>query len=195
MPADQVQFHQATGLDGGQIATILEKTIERLELGNYVTTSLSETLLAAKDTLSEEAARVRGFYLEQGPSVIEGVAAASVISKTYPLAPITEEIPVTNTTDEEATVELLVRRGSLPVNWQTSLSADSLTLAAGEVSTVTLTIDPGPAEVLVDVDVHMAVEGYIDDDLLGGALVRQRIPVYREESVQDSSIYLPFVVQ
>jgi hypothetical protein len=62
-------------------------------------------------------------------------------------------------------------------------------LEAGESTTITLTIDPGSPQVLVDVDTYVGVEGYINGEYIGGALFQQRMPVAKD----DGTLYLPAI--
>lgn len=193
-PADVRQFHLDTGLSDAQIDAMEDRTIEAMQQAGYVSVGFSEILAQLRDQAQTEAADIRKLYPDRpiGGSVAAGEAAGakrSAEENLYPLGLITEEFPVTNPLDRTATVELLVRSGNLPLTWQTTLSESSVELGPGESTTVTLSIDPGASEALVDVDTYVGVEGYIDGEFIGGALFQQRLPVEN----QNGPLYLPAI--
>jgi len=75
------------------------------------------------------------------------------------------------------TIQLTVRPIDLPSDWLVTTSPVSVTLAAGEQTTVTVTLIPGAAAVQ-GVTPRVAVEGYIGTELLGGVVMNVIVPNY-----------------
>ncbi|MEM7705899.1 MAG: Ig-like domain-containing protein [Pseudomonadota bacterium] len=73
------------------------------------------------------------------------------------------------------TVDLVVKPLNIPSNWTYELSDRSITLDAGQIEIVTLTLNPSASNLGGD-RVDLAVEGYIGDELLGGILFDYTLP-------------------
>ena len=81
--------------------------------------------------------------------------------------------PFTQTT----TIDLNVRPVDLPADWMASVSPAQVTLLPGEQITVTLSIVPGsPAP--QGITPSVAIEGYVNGQLLGGVAVNVVVPRY-----------------
>lgn len=84
-------------------------------------------------------------------------------------------IVVGNPTAEEATIDLRLRPVGLPWDWSASLSTNSVTLQPGEETTVRVNIAAGLA-VPEGVTPSVAVEGFIDGELLSGVVIEVAVP-------------------
>ena len=95
--------------------------------------------------------------------------------------------PLTRT----ATIDLRVRPVDVPADWLLHVSPVSATLRPGEQITATVSIAPGKAAVQGTAP-RVAVEGYVDDSLLGGAVIDLFLP--RREAYDGMyRAFLPFV--
>jgi hypothetical protein len=86
-------------------------------------------------------------------------------------------------------VQLVVRPVDVPLHWRVSLAQSAIVLEAGEETQMELILDPGGQSIPSDVDIQVAVEGYINGELIGGVVVRQRLP----GTSALNSVYLPLL--
>ncbi|MEJ2600260.1 MAG: invasin domain 3-containing protein, partial [Anaerolineales bacterium] len=110
-------------------------------------------------------------------------AKAQPASTTDPLNLIRtygESYPVVirNPQTSSATVQLDVRPVDLPAGWGVSITPITSTLSAGQVMTATLTVNPTSAAVQ-GMRPRVAVEGYINGQLIGGVVQDILVPKYR----------------
>lgn len=178
--AETRAFHQATGLTDEEINAMLQAEIAALE------ESLPTTATEFNAILQELAAESRATAQKLRPFFPTTRAENEALQR---VAANQVSFAVGNPTDTKATVELVVRPVDLPLQWTAFLDrAVVVELDAGAETQVTLTLDPGDQPVLKDVDVQVAVEGYINGELIGGVLVRQRVP-----GSMPNTIFLPMV--
>lgn len=100
-------------------------------------------------------------------------------------------IQVGNPLSQTAVIDLRVRRIDLPADWMISVSPAQVTLAAGEVTTVTVSIVPGSAAVQGTI-ARGAVEGYIGAQLIGGVAIDTLLPRYQPFDGQ-LHVFLPLM--
>jgi hypothetical protein len=127
-------------------------------------------------------------------SGVASVAPGEEPSETYPLAriaPIEQTIQVGNPLTATATIELDVRPLGLPADWLVSLSETSLELAPGQNVTVTVTIRPG-MPVAQGAQQGIAVEGFVDGQLIGGVAIDVIVPSY-VDFTHPFQVYLPMM--
>ncbi len=82
-----------------------------------------------------------------------------------------------NPLTQTATIEVRVRPIDLPADWMVSVFPTQVTLSPGEQITVTVTILPG-APAPQGITPSVAVEGYVNGQLLGGVAVEIVVPRY-----------------
>jgi hypothetical protein len=80
-----------------------------------------------------------------------------------------------NPTASTANIELRVRRLDLPPDWMVDVSPTSATLAAGAVTTATITVSAG-APAVQGTRPRVAVEAFIGSELIGGIALDVMIP-------------------
>ncbi len=112
--------------------------------------------------------------------------------ETFPLARTTPTHPVIqvgNPLTTTATIELRVRPLGLPADWVVILSETSLVLEPGQSVPVTVMIRPG-MPVVQGSQPGLAVEGYINGQLIGGVAIDVLVPSYIDFTMPFRS-YLP----
>jgi hypothetical protein len=87
-------------------------------------------------------------------------------------------VVIRNPQNSTATVQLDVRPVDLPSGWGASITPITATLSAGQVMTATLTVNPTSASVQ-GMHPRLAVEGYINGQLIGGVVQDVLVPDYR----------------
>lgn len=179
---EQIDAAHALGLSDDDI----EAT--RQELLNTSPDDLAGTFVT-KLANAETAFREMGDYLiapvnfsdEVDPTssddtaLVAGVAAAEDDSNLARIYNHTSMIQVGNPLDHATTVDLRVRRLSMPMEWPVELSPASIVLGPGEEATVTITISattPWPEGTRTEV----AIEGIAEGKLLGGVVVALLVP-------------------
>ena len=184
--SEESALFRALGLDDAETEAQRLHLVEWLEResASLPVTSVYEVIGNNRDLMRKRAQAVVDDY---GPAVAVQ-AAGSPAATLEAVGSMRAPFVVGNPTDEEGTVELLVRPVDVPLNWTYSLDKPAPTLGAGETTTVTLTIDPG-ATMLRGVTARFAVEGYIDGEYVGGILYERTVPQVAY------GVYLPLVVR
>jgi hypothetical protein len=102
-------------------------------------------------------------------------------------------IQLGNPLTQTATIDVVVRPIDLPADWVVSVFPMQVTLLPGEQVTVTVSIVPG-APAPQGSTPSLAIEGYVDGELLGGVTVNVVVPRY---ILFDGTwrVYLPIVGQ
>lgn len=184
--ADTLAYYQQAGLSQEQIDVLLEEKINDLEAAEPVFIGfydyLAQTAAEARDRADDLTAQYGG----------GGLAPLALNApRTYRFQPRDYSFQVGNPTAVTDTVRLEVRPVNVPINWSYSIAQDSWTLGPGEIVTATVTLYPGPTTVEGDT-VQVAVEGYIDNDLIGGVLLEHATP---RDIADAGALYLPLVVR
>ena len=168
--AGELAYFQAFGLTDDQIVDVRRNEIAQLEQGGFTSTTIYELLHAYHDFFREAA---DDLFLRHPPRAMAATgqlaAAATADGAFWTTGPMRTTFTVGNPANTQKTVELMVRPVDVPLNWTYSLDNPAPSLAAGETTTVTLTIDPGD-DILEGTMVRLAVEGFIDSDYVGGIL-------------------------
>jgi hypothetical protein len=86
-------------------------------------------------------------------------------------------LQVSNPLTQTAQIDLQARRIDLPADWIVSVSPAQVTLAPGEVTTITVTVLTGSL-VPQGAIPRVAVEGYVGDQLIGGVVIEIIVPRY-----------------
>lgn len=180
--AETLAYLQATGYADDLIDQMLADNITRLEQVPVEMTTFYTVLANQRDSSLALADDLETWY---GPSsTLLGPAGTSEFVATPPqFAGFT----VGNPTDSQATVDLRIRPVDVPIDWTYSLSDPAPDLAPGETTDIFLRMNQGGA-MLRGRMVTLAVEGYIDDEYIGGVLIQQRIPV------KELSLHLPLII-
>jgi hypothetical protein len=149
-------------LAGSFVAKLADAELAFREMGDYLVAPVNFT-----DEPGATAGANGGLI-----AVAEAAGEDSNLARIYTH---TSTIQVGNPLDHEATVDLRVRRLSMPVEWPVDLSPASVVLGPGEEATVTVTISattPWPQGTRSDV----AIEGFSEGQLLGGVVVALLVP-------------------
>ncbi|HSJ58269.1 MAG TPA: Ig-like domain-containing protein [Anaerolineae bacterium] len=189
--ADEIAAAESIGLTDAEIEAIRQARIgaDPEEVAGSVVTRLRGVAAAL---------RPLGEVFMDPPNFDEGVAVGTTgasLARTN-LARIFAgytAFQVGNPLPDAATVELRVRTLDLPPDWMVSVSPASVDLAPGEQVTGVLTLRPGLAAVQ-GTRPRVAVEGYIDDELIGGIVIDVMVPRHAVGGPVQR-VYLPLVVR
>lgn len=183
--AAETDYFQRAGLDSAEIQDVLDNEIANLESANgrFRPVGAYEALTALRDAYEAQAEAIFDHHgRTEGASTASAIAAvASSDPELLPGGPITAEFTVGNPKGSEKTVELRVRPVDMPSHWSYSLSDPRPRLAAGASKTVNLTIDTGE-KLIENTTARIAIEGYIDDEIVGGVVVKRTTPLYTASS-------------
>ena len=103
---------------------------------------------------------------------------------------LVETLTIGNPLAQAASIDVRIRRIDLPADWTVAVSPARVNLAPGEQTTVTVTVAPGAPAPQNSVP-RVAVEGYRDNQLLGGVAIDVVIPSYAPFARNHQ--YLPLV--
>jgi hypothetical protein len=189
--SEELQAARTIGLTDEEIETIRQERIAANpaeEAGNIMT-RLEETA---------EALRSLGDILMHPPNFPSTALhnAGITASAENNLARIYESVStfqVGNPLSETATVELRVRRVDLPSDWMVRVMPPTVVLSPSEQTTATVHILPGTAAVQ-GMQPRVAIEGYVNDQLIGGVAVDVMVPEY-VPFVGRFRVYLPLVLR
>jgi len=176
-------FYQQTGLSTSLISQLEADLVADYDRSPFEIISWSMALGNIQTDARAIASRLRGMYPSQNLST-NAVNSVSVNSMFVRPLPFTFDVghPFNNTRD----VDLVVRLLNLPLDWTYELNSPSFTLAAGEVANATLTLYPG-SDMLEGDLVQVAVEGYVDGELVGGIIKSLSPTMKYQVQGQDSS--------
>ncbi|MBP6440628.1 MAG: Ig-like domain-containing protein [Caldilineaceae bacterium] len=130
---------------------------------------------------------------ESGLSISGGSGLKAVAANGNTLAQLNnlvETLPIGNPLAQAALIDVRIRRIDLPADWTVAVSPAQVTLAPGEQTTVTVTVAPGAPAPQNSVP-RVAVEGYANNQLLGGVAIDVVIPGYAPFA--RTHLYLPLV--
>ena len=191
--ADTVAFHKATGLSDADIEAMLAETIAALETSAGQSSETLRSLLVGIRADVQAEALGQAKFLNVGLAGGGRSASQDEPSNLIGWGEMVETFEVGNPTMVTDTVKLIVRTGDMPPQWSYALDRDELELGPGEVTTVTLTVDTGLLPVLADETIYFGVEGFIDEEFIGGVMFENRIPV--NPNAEPSPIYLPYITR
>lgn len=192
--ADTVAFHKATGLSDADIEAMLTETIAALESNDAQSSETLRSLLVGIRADVQREALGQAKFLNVGLAAGGGRSIGQdEPSNLIGWGEMVETFEVGNPTAITDTVKLIVRTGDMPPQWSYSLDRDELELGPGETTTVTLTVDTGLLPVLADETIYFGVEGFIDDQFIGGVMFENRIPV--NPNAGPAPIFLPYITR
>ena len=171
-PPDVVQYMLDLGWDQAEIDRRLEDEIATLENMDFRPKTDYEDLrqFAAENMRRGQA------LVDRYQSVAAGRMAGGGKNAPGPgIDPITYRFRVGHDRPGTETVRLLVRPLQLPIDWSWELETDEVELGAGEIREVSFVLVPGPTP-LPGEELEVAVEGWLDDELLGGISFEYRVP-------------------
>lgn len=179
----ETDYLQQAGLSSAEIQDVLDNEIANLESadGRFRPVGAYEALEALRDAYAAQAQAIFDHHGRTEGATIAAAAQTSGDPELLPGGPMTAEFTVGNPKGSEKTVELRVRPVDMPSHWSYSLSDARPRLAAGDSKTVTLTIDPGD-KLVENTTARVAIEGYIDDEIVGGVVVKRTTPIYTASS-------------
>ena len=149
-------------LAGSLVTKLADAETAFREMGDYLVTSVNFSADVDRDGSGDMA-------------LVAGVAAAEEDDNLARIYNHTSTIQVGNPLDHTATVDLRIRRLSMPLEWPVDVSPASIVLEPGEEATVTITISattPWPQGTRSEV----AIEGIAEGKLLGGVVVALLVP-------------------
>jgi hypothetical protein len=176
-------WYQASGLDAEQIASLEQTFVTMLPQSQLKMTTSYDVLRETRDTILDVAAQVLA-----ATSVQQSTSAQAAAAPTTEVGQLENEFVVGNPTDSSATVNLQIRPVDVPIGWTYYLDNPAPEIDPRETTTVTLTIDPG-GPVLEETDMRVAVEGFINGELVSGILFNPIFP----SSTQGSKLFLPAI--
>ena len=104
-------------------------------------------------------------------------------------------VQIGNPAPQPALIELRLRRLSLPPDWTASVTPITVTLQPGQAITATILIRPGAAAPQ-GFRAKLAVEGFVENTLLGGVLLEIAVPQPAPFNPQTQhKVYLPLTVR
>lgn len=118
------------------------------------------------------------------------IASASNGNTLAQINNVVETLQIGNPLTQTALIDIRLRRLDLPADWMVSVSPAQVSLAPGEQTTVTVTIVPGSLAPQNSIP-RLAVEGYANNQLLGGVVIAIVVPSY--VPFAPYHIYLPQV--
>jgi hypothetical protein len=188
--AEEVQAAQTIGIDADELEAIRQARIaaDPAQLAGSVMGRLEDMAAAF---------RPLGDVLMSPPnfpgSTTRNLALAAGDNKLVRIFEHTAAFQLANPLTETATIELRIRQVNLPLDWKVTVSPAAATLAPGELTTVTVTMRPGTAAVQ-GTQPRVAVEGYVDDELIGGVALGVMLPQH-VSFVGPWRISLPLVLR
>ncbi len=192
--AETKTFYQQTGLSTGLISQLEADLVADYDRSPFEIISWSWALGNIQTDARTIASRLRGMYPSQNGSTnaVNSVSVNSVSVDSVFVRPLPFTFDVGHPFNNTRDVDLVVRPLNLPLDWTYELNTPSFTLAAGEAAKATLTLYPG-REMLEGDLVQVAVEGYVDGELVGGIIMEHNTPSLMPRSGGD--VYLPVVVK
>jgi hypothetical protein len=186
--ADELTAAHLTGLTDDTIEQIRQRRIAQdptLVAGSQMAawTAISEAL---RDFGEEILAPVWPGGVPGAPTAMQ-----STINRVL-IQPITNTFLVGNPTDHTAVVTLQVKPVDMPIDWTVALDVQAITLEPGQQVTVTVTTTPGSLAVQ-GTQLRVAIEGYIDGNLIGGVVQDVVVPKYVYFTPPPWKIYLPMI--
>ena len=103
---------------------------------------------------------------------------------------LVETLQIGNPLTQTVLIGILTRRIDLPADWMVNVLPAQVSLAPGEQTTVTVTVAPGSPTPQNSIP-RVAVEGYANNQLLGGVAVDIVVPRY--VPFAPHHVYLPVV--
>ncbi|MBN1660629.1 MAG: Ig-like domain-containing protein [Anaerolineae bacterium] len=187
--ADEIAAARSIGLTDAEIESIRQARLaaDPEEVAGSVVTRLRTTAAAL---------RPLGDVLMNPPNFDQGAGVGTTAPGSANLARIFvghTPFQIGNPLPDAAAIELRVRSLDLPPDWMVSVSPTSVSLAPGGQVTGVLTVRPGLASVQ-GTRPRVAVEGYIDDELIGGIVVDVMVPRHAVGGPVHR-VYLPLVVR
>jgi len=181
---DTIDYIQDSGWGADEVERRLQQTITQYENDGFVAIAFTDAMRTARDKAIADGNDLISRYggqislpgtsqLSTGNSKV--TATAANIENAVSLDPMSWEFDVGHASFVAETVTLLVKPLNLPINWAYELSERELLLEPGETRKVTLLLFPGPDSISSDT-INIAVEGYIQDQLIGGILFEYYTP-------------------
>ena len=192
---EEIAGYTALGCSADEIEWVKDTFIARdpAEMAISVRTEYAEAIVDYR-TLGNLLAYPAPTFSQQVSSSSTGIGMASSSSPNLAsFGEIEQSIEVGNPLAITATVELKVRRLGMPADWGVALSSRQLTLGPGEHQPVTVRILPAAASAQGTVP-RVAIEGYVDDQVLGGVEFRVIIPTYTPFAT-GLRVFLPLVLR
>jgi hypothetical protein len=190
--SDEIAAAHLLGMTDAEIEDMRQRrlALDPAEVAGSVTQRMTNYAQTLRD-LSYAILNPAGSVFSIGGSAGMAAQAVTPNDQLARLFATDATIQVGNPYSETKRVDLVIRRIDLPPDWLVTVSPSSASLAAGEIMTVTVHIDPGaptPQGTLPS----FAVEGYVGSDLIGGVVLDAIVPLYTNFDGK-LRIYLPLL--
>ena len=167
-----VDYLLDSGWSQAEVDLRLQEVVRAYESQPFLPANFYDTVQQARDLAQRDGDDLVSRY--------GGTSNKSLLTKgngmTVPdLDPVTYSFRVGHDRLTTETVQLVVRPLSVPIDWSYELEDRSLTLDPGEIQTTTLAVYPSGTQMPGD-GVALAVEGFIDDELIGGVSLEYAVP-------------------
>ncbi|MBN1657177.1 MAG: Ig-like domain-containing protein [Anaerolineae bacterium] len=187
----EIEAAHSIGLSDEEIEAIRQARVaaDPAELAGSIMTRLAEIADALRplgQVLMDPPNFAQGTITDRGNTFLGSTNLARIFVSQSPFR-------IANPLEEAATIDLRVRSLDLPPDWMVSVSPASVDLEPGEEVTGLLTIRPGLAAVQ-GTQPRVAVEGYIDDELIGGVVTEIMVPRH-VAGEPGRKVYLPLVLR
>ncbi len=186
--SDTLEYLQQTGLGQALIEELRQDIIAKAETQTFQTTSFYQTVRNGRDEARQIAELLERRY-GLGSRRRLAVAAAEIPGESQPY-----DFTVSHQFETTKTVNLKIRAVSMPMDWSARLDRENVTLGPDESISNTLTLIPGDS-VPEASTVQASVEGYVDDEYIGGILFTYEAPMISQLRQEGFDIYLPLVLK
>jgi hypothetical protein len=189
--SEEIQAAQSIGLSDEEIETIRQERIaaDPAELAGSVMTGLQEIADSLRP-LSTVLQTPPNFQTATSSRALGPASGASRLARIFTSV---STFRVGNPLSNAATVELRIRPIDLPSDWMVTVSPLAIALGPGEQAMATATIRPG-APAVQGTQPRLAIEGYVDDELIGGIALDVMVP-QKASLGPRSMVYLPLAVR
>ncbi|MFW6063750.1 MAG: Ig-like domain-containing protein [Chloroflexota bacterium] len=168
--AEEIDFYRQTGLSDELIGETEKNLVDSFDRQASESISFGAAMADIQASSRALAERLRA----QNPAPT-AISSLNPQSSTVHVPPQVFTFDVGHPFDGQETVELVVRPVTLPVGWTYQLSQQSVTVGEDQTSEVALTLTPGDDLLEGDL-VQVTVEGYVNDELVGGTLMEYLTP-------------------
>jgi len=175
---DTIDYIRDSGWGADEVERRLEQIITQYETTGFTTLSFTDAMRATRDGAIADGNDLIARYgtVFNSAALISGVSStAAVAANIVSNDPMSWEFDVGHASLTAETVKLLIKPLNLPINWSYELSSREFLLQPGEIHKVTLRLVPGPDSISSDT-INIAVEGYIEEQLIGGILFEYYTP-------------------
>ena len=189
---EEVDFYQQTGLSDELIGETEKNLVDSFDRQASESITLGAALTDIQASSRTLASRLRAENPAPTSSQPPGAGPHRPQTSTVFVPPQTFTLDVGHPYSGTETVDLVVRPVNLPLGWTYQLDRQSVTVGEGQTVEVSLTLYPGDGLLEGDL-VQLTVEGYVNDELIGGVLTEYLTPHLTPRISYD--LYLPALLR